>query len=138
MTAAFEGSVEPGADDGRGLAVGDEAGGEHQDVGVIVCGDELSDGNVPGEAGADALMFVQGYGHAVAGAAQGDAKVDFAAFDCGCKAVSEVGVIDALSGVGAVIDYFDAAALKHLHELELIVHAGVIVANSNFHLIPKL
>ena len=36
MAAAFEGGVEPGADDVGGDAVGDEAGGKDEDVRVVM------------------------------------------------------------------------------------------------------
>ena len=87
----------------------------------------------PGEAGADALMLVQGDGHAVAGAAEGDAQFHFPAFDRLGEPMGEIGIVAAHLGVGPVVDDLDAALAQHLHQFLLVLHASVVVADSYFH-----
>ena len=87
----------------------------------------------PGEAGADALVLVQGDGHAVAGAAEGDAQFHFSLFDRLGEPVGEVGIVAAYLGVGPIVDDLDAALAQHLHQFFLVRHTRVVVADSYFH-----
>ena len=133
VAAAFEVGVQPGADDVGGHAVGDEAGREDEDVRVVMGLHETAHLGAPGEAGPDTLVLVQGDGHAVAGAAEGDADLHFLGFDGLGQPMGEVGIVAAHFGVGTVIDNLVAALAQHLHEFLLVFHACVVVANSYFH-----
>ena len=69
VTAAFEGRGQEGADELLRFVDRDEAGGQTQDVRVVVLSRERGDIVAPGDGGADALVFVRRDGDAVAGAA---------------------------------------------------------------------
>ena len=47
--------------------------------------------------------------------------------------VGEVGIVAAQGLVGPIVDDLDATAAEHLHEFVLVNHAGVVVADSDFH-----
>ena len=50
----------------------------------------------PGQAGADALMLVEGHRHPFARAAEGDAAFEFAVFDRLGQRMREVCIVDAV------------------------------------------
>ena len=45
-----------------------------------------------------------------------------------------VRIIDTGLGVCAIIDYFNSACFEHFDQLELVFGAGVVVADSYFHI----
>ena len=81
VASAFELRREVGVEHRHGLVVGDEAGREDDNVGVVVTADERCDLRFPRQSGADALMFVEGHGHPFARTAEGDAAFEFAFLD---------------------------------------------------------
>ena len=83
-------------------------------------------------------MLVQGDGHAVSGSAEGDAQIHFPTLDRLREAVGEVGIVTTHLGVGSVVDDLDAAGAQHLHQFDLVGHAGVVVADSDFHIVRFL
>ena len=83
--------------------VGNETTGHHQYVSIVVLAAQFGDVGAPAEGGADALVFVQGHGDAVAATADGDTGVALACLNGFSQGVSEVGVVATLWGVGAKI-----------------------------------
>ena len=88
---------------------------------------------VPGKAGANALMLVEGYGHSVAGAADGDTLFYFSFLYGICQGVSEIGVVTGLCGSGAEIYHLVPFALKVCDKLLFVFHACVVVADAYGH-----
>ena len=88
--------------------VGNETTGHYQYVSIVVLAAQFGDVGTPTEGGADALVFVQGHGDAVAATADGDTGVALACLNSFSQGVSEVGVVATLWGVGAEILEFIA------------------------------
>ena len=126
VSSTFKRGFEPGFDDELGHGQGDEPGGHHQDVGVVVLRDEGADGAVPGQAGADGRVVVEGHGHAVAGAAEGDAAVDLAFLDAFSQCVRKVGIIDARRSVRPIVHDGDPFPPQVSDQLLLILIASMI------------
>ena len=100
VTAAFEIGGEELFDEFHCLVVGDETGGQHDHVRVVVLADQVGDLLVPYESRTDALVLVEGNGHAFARTAESDPALQLPAFDGIGQRVCEIGVIDALLGFG--------------------------------------
>ena len=98
-------------------------------------GHKMADSSTPGQSRADALMLVQSHGHAVSGAAKGDAKVYLMGFHGVCQGVGVVRIVYACLSVSAKIHNLYAAGAQHFDKLEFVLHACVVVADTYFHII---
>ena len=96
MTSSLEFGFKVSLQQRHGFVVGDEAGGQHDDVGVVVLPDQAGDLGNPRKARANPLVLVQGEGHALARAAESHPLGEFAALDGPGQRMGVVGVIDAL------------------------------------------
>ncbi len=132
MAPPFERGLEEGVDQPYGLVVRDEAGGQHQHVGVVVQADQLGHLGNPAESRANPLVFVEGHGHPFARAAEADAEVDLALFDRFGERVGVVGVVDALGRVGAEIEDLAPFGLEVAHQKFLHFVAGVVAGDTDF------
>lgn len=81
----------------------DEATGEDDDVGIVVLTDEVGNLGLPNKSGTDVLVLVEGHGDAFAGAAHGDAGIDFAFLDAFSQCMTVCSIVAGLFGVGAVV-----------------------------------
>lgn len=108
VTSTLEGRGKEFLHNVIGFVVGDKAAGHHEHIGIVVLAGQFGDVRVPAEGGADALVFVQGHGDAVAATADGDTGVALACLNSFSQGVSEVGVVATLWGVGAKILEFIA------------------------------
>ena len=129
---AGEGGVEPEGEGAEGLFLAEGAGGEDDDVGVVVLAGELGDGLVGDDGGADAGKAVGDDAHADAGGAEQDAALG-AAFDEGlADGDGEVGVVVGGGRVEGthVLDRV-AAGLEEVDNLGLQGHPGVVAPNRN-------
>jgi hypothetical protein len=79
-------------------------------------------------------MLVEGDGHAVSRAADGNALVDLAALDCKSQGVGEVGVVARIGAVGAEVDYLMPLAFKILGQAFFVFNTCVIVAYTYNHI----
>ena len=55
------------------------------------------------------------------------------AFHGGGELMGEVRIIDAVGRIRAEVHHFDSFVLEHFGELELVVHARVVIANTDLH-----
>ena len=132
VASAFELRREVGVEHRHGLVVGDEAGREDDNVGVVVTADERCDLRFPRQSGADALMFVEGHGHPFARTAEGDAAFEFAFLDRFGQRVCVVGIIDAFGGAGAEVVDVVTHGREVAHQKFFHFVAGVIAGDTYF------
>lgn len=130
MPPSLEGGGEEPVQDGLGGLVVDEAAGQHDDVGIVVLADEAGDVLVPYQSSPHALVLVEGDGHALAAAADGDAGIDLAALDALCQGVGEVGIVYTLVAEGAVV-LAGVAALLEIGEYKLFERIARVVAGQS-------
>ena len=78
-------------------------------------------------------MLVEGHLHSVTCAAECDAEVNFSILNCRCELVGHIRIVHAGSGVCTEIHHFITLAYKIFYKLILVFHAGVVVANTDFH-----
>lgn len=133
VTAALEGGGEEDVDDVAGFLVGNEAGGEAEDVGIVVATGEVGELHVPAEGATDALVLVDGHGYAVATAAEDDAAVVGAGLDGGGEGMGRVGVVHAVGGMGAEVGDEVAPGAEVFNELLLVGKSGMVGRDGYFH-----
>ena len=82
-----------------------------QDIRVVVFSSQPCNVRPPGNGCPDVRMLVGGHGHAIGRTTNQDAEVAFC-LDSFCQRVSVIGIIDAGSVRGAVVDDVDSALLQ--------------------------
>ena len=133
MASARKLGGKPGAYYAYGHLVGDEPGGKHQHVGIVMLFYQFSYGRVPGKSGTYALVMVQGHCHSIAGAADGNAKIAFSLLHGFAEGMGEIRIIATVGTVGAEIHDVIALAQQIRNQLGLVLHACVVAANTYFH-----
>ncbi len=93
VTATLEFGAEEGVDALQRNGRVDKPSGEHEDVSVVVLSRKGRQLRLPAKCGANVLVFVEGHGDAVAGAANGDCGVALSVLDGSGARVSEVGIV---------------------------------------------
>ena len=131
MTSACKFGVQEHLEHGDGVFGAGEAGGHDEDVGVVVLAGQTCYLHVPAEGGAYALVLVEGDGHALAGAAHGDAGIDLSGLDGAGEGMGEVGIVDGSGGVGAEILVFDAGGGEIAFDDALEFKSGVVAAQTH-------
>ena len=115
----------------------DEATRQRHDVGVVVLAAQLGELGVDGVHRADAVDLVSGDGHADSRAAHENAVRRHAACHLVGDLGGEVGVIDAVVGVGAQVVHLIALLFKIGSQKLLLLETRVIACNADNH-VPTL
>ena len=89
---------------------------------------------IPTESAANTLHFVCRDGLTIAGSTQHDAKLRFAPDDRLCGGYDPEGIIGGLFAVSAKVDHFVAFILKVSNDALLVIEAGVIGTDGDFHM----
>ena len=114
MAPSFESSGEELVEAGGAGGFVYEAAREDDDVGIVVLADEVSNLGAPYQAGAHALMLVQGHRDALARTADCDAGIDAAVLDGVAQSVTEVTVVARGFAIGAEVLVLVALLLEVL------------------------
>ena len=93
MAAALKGGREERLNDLQRQLHGDEAGRQHQHVGIVVAAGQRGQLGRPAQRRTDALMLVEGHVDAVARAAHGDARIAAAALHCLSARMREIRIV---------------------------------------------
>jgi hypothetical protein len=133
MAAAFEGGVKPGCDDVKRGLEGHHALAEGNDVGVVMLAAKAGGFKVPTESAADAPDTVGDDGFAVARTAENYTALAFTAGDSFGNRTDEQWVIDGGVGEGAEITDFVPKFSKEFPDGFLVLKAGVVRADGDFH-----
>ena len=99
---------------------------------LVVAADERRDFGLPGQAGADALMLVEGHRHPFARAAEGDAAFEFAVFDRLGQRMREVGIVDAVGRMRAEIEHLVTHGVEVTYQKFFHFIACVVAGNTYF------
>ena len=103
MAAAFELGVEEGVEDGCGLRLVDETGGQRADVGVVVLTGQGGNLGTPADGSSHFGVFVEGHADAVGAAAERYGEVALSGgYDTG-QGVGIDGIVDVLFAVGSQV-----------------------------------
>ena len=135
MAPALETRAEKNTHHGLGENFRYETRGQGNDIGVIVLPGQYGDFFGPAYSATDALVFVGRNSHTISTAANQHALVSTSAFHRLCHRVGEVRVIDGIVGMGAVVLHHVPLFLQHFHQAVFVRKAGVIAANSDFHIL---
>src|SRR5580698_8114321 len=133
MAAAVERCFEPGVHNFQRGLEGHHALAEGDDIGVVVMTAEARGLDVPAQRAANTLDAVGGDGLAVAGAAEDDAALAFAARDGLRHGPDEKRIIHGRVREGAEVTDLVAEGLEVGADLFLVLKSGVIGADANFH-----
>lgn len=112
MTPAGKLSREPGANDGIGHLIRDEARGNNKYIGIIVGLDKTADFRGPGKPGANAGVLVESHHHAVAGPTNRYATIHLPTLDSTRERMGKIGIVAAFRTVRTEIDNLIAFAQK--------------------------
>lgn len=133
VTAAFERGGKEDIDDVAGFLVGNETGGEAEDISIVVATGKVGELHVPAEGATDALVLVDGHGYAVATAAKDDAAVVGSGLDGGGEGMSRVGVVHALGGTSTEVGDVVALGPEVFNELLFVGKSGMVGCYGYFH-----
>ena len=129
VPAAFEGRGQEGAHELLRFVDRDEAGGQTQDVRVVVLSRERGDIVAPGDGGADALVFVRRDGDAVGAAADQDALPAGARLHRLGDGMHEVGIVDRIERMRAFVVYGIAFVLQRALDQLFVFESGVVATD---------
>ena len=126
VTTTFKRSGEPDFYDVQGFGFGDGTLAEGEAIGIVVLAVPDGDLFVPAEAAADAFDTVGDDGFAVAGAAENDAALDFAAGHGFGDGADEIRVVAARFRVRAKIAHGVAGGQEHGFDGFFVGEASVV------------
>jgi hypothetical protein len=133
VAVAVEGCRKKYFHDAQGEREREEALADGEDVGVIVLSGEARGFFVPAEGAANAAEAVGDHGFAVAGAAENDGALKFAARHGLGRGADEVGIIDALGVRRAEVGHFVPVLNEPALDGFLVVKPGVIGCKDDSH-----
>ena len=128
VAAAFEVSCEEGVDDLEGQFGRNEPGGKYEHIRIVVLSGECCEFGGPAEGCADTLMFVQGHGDAITGAAHGDAGEAHAVFHRFGARVGEIGIVAGIRTISSEILEGDIICFEIAFDKAFEFIAGVVAA----------
>lgn len=111
----------------------DEAGREHQHIGIVVLTGQTGQLDIPAQRRAYALMLVERHADAIARAAQSDAGIYATGLDSLGTRMGEVGIVAALGAVGAEIDILHTLRLEIALDDTLHFISGMVAAQADGH-----
>ena len=103
MTTSLKGGVQVLVHYLAGHVGVDETAGHYQDVGIVVLTDKVGNLRNPAQAGADALMLVQGHGDTLSAAAHSYTLLYLTVLYTAGQCVAIVGIVATIRSIGAVV-----------------------------------
>ena len=134
MATALKGGVQILVHYLAGHVCVDETARHDKHVGIIVLTDKVSYLGDPAQAGADALMLVQGHGDSLSAAAHGYALLYLTLLYAAGQGVAVIGVVAAIGGEGAVVLELQPLLLQILLNKLLKFKSSVITCYSYHYL----
>jgi len=133
MSSALKRRVQPHTDNFKRGFETDHSFADGNNIGVIVLPSEPGGFHIPAQCTTDAFHPVRRYRFAIAGTAQYNATLKFAARDGFRHGPDEQRIIHRLFRVRAKIRNVVPQALQQFPDLFLVPESGVVRANGNFH-----
>lgn len=134
VSTAVEFGAEPHFDHSLHALLSDQVGRQAEHVDIIVSAADLGGHFIVTRRGSNARHLVGSDRHSNSGAANQDASISFLLRNLVSDDRSDVGIVDAIGGVGAYVDRLMAQSSQEIDELPLELDSTMVIANRDTHL----